>query len=97
MGFSATGHPLTPPVLDGALRNLCAIAVKRVAKAVLISSVPPLMVKTDNNPGGTPIEVFDGFRNFCLVGFREGLNPFIMGFSATGHPLTPPVLDGALQ
>ncbi|KLF08821.1 alpha/beta hydrolase [Klebsiella aerogenes] len=34
----------------------------RVAKAVLISSVPPLMVKTDNNPGGTPIEVFDGFR-----------------------------------
>jgi non-heme chloroperoxidase len=34
----------------------------RVAKAVLISSVPPLMVKTDANPGGTPIEVFDSFR-----------------------------------
>ncbi|WP_336668291.1 alpha/beta hydrolase [Enterobacter asburiae] len=34
----------------------------RVAKAVLVSSVPPLMVKTDTNPGGTPIEVFDGFR-----------------------------------
>jgi len=34
----------------------------RVAKAVLISAVPPLMVKTANNPGGTPIEVFDGFR-----------------------------------
>ncbi|HHA1906271.1 TPA: alpha/beta hydrolase [Enterobacter asburiae] len=34
----------------------------RVAKAVLVSSVPPLMVKTDANPGGTPIEVFDGFR-----------------------------------
>ncbi|CAM8445175.1 alpha/beta hydrolase [Enterobacter roggenkampii] len=34
----------------------------RVAKAVLVSSVPPLMVKTDSNPGGTPIEVFDGFR-----------------------------------
>ncbi|MGP6134782.1 alpha/beta fold hydrolase [Enterobacter chuandaensis] len=34
----------------------------RVAKAVLVSAVPPLMVKTDNNPGGTPIEVFDGFR-----------------------------------
>lgn len=34
----------------------------RVAKAVLISSVPPLMIKTDNNPGGTPVEVFDGFR-----------------------------------
>ncbi|MBL5882726.1 alpha/beta fold hydrolase [Lelliottia aquatilis] len=34
----------------------------RVAKAVLISAVPPLMVKTPDNPGGTPLEVFDGFR-----------------------------------
>jgi non-heme chloroperoxidase len=34
----------------------------RVAKAALVSAVPPLMVKTESNPGGTPIEVFDGFR-----------------------------------
>jgi non-heme chloroperoxidase len=34
----------------------------RVAKAVLIDAVPPVMVKKDTNPGGTPIEVFDGFR-----------------------------------
>jgi non-heme chloroperoxidase len=34
----------------------------RVAKAVLIAAVPPLMVKTEKNLGGTPIEVFDGFR-----------------------------------
>jgi non-heme chloroperoxidase len=34
----------------------------RVAKAVLVSAVPPLMVKTAGNPGGTPLEVFDGFR-----------------------------------
>lgn len=34
----------------------------RVAKAVLISAVPPLMLKTPANPGGTPMEVFDGFR-----------------------------------
>ena len=34
----------------------------RVAKAVLISSVPPLMVKTAANPGGTPKEVFDGYQ-----------------------------------
>ena len=34
----------------------------RAAKAVLVSAVPPLMVKTAGNPGGTPIEVFDGFR-----------------------------------
>src|ERR1700692_1727835 len=34
----------------------------RVAKAVLISAVPPLMVKTPANPGGLPKEVFDGFQ-----------------------------------
>jgi non-heme chloroperoxidase len=34
----------------------------RVAKAVLIASVPPLMVKSSTNPGGTPLEVFDGMR-----------------------------------
>jgi non-heme chloroperoxidase len=34
----------------------------RVAKAVLIGAVPPIMVKSDRNPGGLPIEVFDGFR-----------------------------------
>lgn len=35
----------------------------RVAKAVLVSAVPPLMVKTESNPDGTPVEVFDGFRD----------------------------------
>ena len=34
----------------------------RVAKAVLLDAVPPVMVKKESNPGGTPIEVFDGFR-----------------------------------
>ena len=34
----------------------------RVAKAVLIGAVPPIMVKSAKNPGGLPIEVFDGFR-----------------------------------
>jgi non-heme chloroperoxidase len=35
----------------------------RVAKAVLISAVPPLMVKTESNPNGTPKEVFDGYQS----------------------------------
>jgi non-heme chloroperoxidase len=34
----------------------------RVAKAVLVSAIPPLMLKTSANPGGVPIEVFDGIR-----------------------------------
>src|SRR6201990_1276353 len=36
---------------------------KRVAKAVLISAVPPLMLKTEANPAGTPIKVFDQIRD----------------------------------
>jgi non-heme chloroperoxidase len=39
----------------------------RVAKAVLIGAVPPLMLKTDANPGGLPREVFDGFRQGLLA------------------------------
>jgi non-heme chloroperoxidase len=35
---------------------------KRVSKAVLVSAVPPLMLKTEGNPGGVPMEVFDGLR-----------------------------------
>lgn len=35
---------------------------RRVAKAVLIAAVPPIMLKTENNPGGLPMEVFDGIR-----------------------------------
>jgi non-heme chloroperoxidase len=35
----------------------------RVARVVLVGAVPPLMLKTEANPGGLPIEVFDGIRN----------------------------------
>jgi len=34
----------------------------RVAKAAIISAIPPVMVKRDSNPGGTPVEAFDGYR-----------------------------------
>ncbi len=39
----------------------------RVAKVALISAVPPLMLKTENNPDGLPIEVFDGLRAGSLA------------------------------
>ena len=45
----------------------------RVTKAVLIASVPPLMLKTEKNPGGTPMEVFDGFRKVLA---RTGRSSF---------------------
>src|ERR1700749_4179651 len=44
------------------VRYLARHGESRVAKAVLISSVPPLMVKTAANPGGLPKEVFDGLQ-----------------------------------
>ena len=40
---------------------------RRVAKAVLMGAVPPIMLKTDANPGGLPKEVFDGFRASYLA------------------------------
>ncbi|MGD9627631.1 MAG: alpha/beta fold hydrolase [Pyrinomonadaceae bacterium] len=39
---------------------------ERVAKAILIGAIPPLMLKTESNPGGLPIEVFDGFRQAMI-------------------------------
>src|SRR5438067_9110353 len=44
---------------------------KRVAKAVLIGAVPPLMLKTAANPGGLPLEVFDQIRAGVLVDRSE--------------------------
>jgi len=53
---------------------------KRVARAVLIGAVPPLMLKTEANPGGLPIEVFDGIRAGVLADrsqfFRDLAIPF---------------------
>jgi non-heme chloroperoxidase len=43
-------------------RYIARHGTKRVAKAVLISAIPPLMLKTPANPGGTPIAVFDKLR-----------------------------------
>jgi len=43
-------------------RYLGRHGTKRVAKAVLISAVPPLMLKTEKNPGGQPISAFDSLR-----------------------------------
>jgi non-heme chloroperoxidase len=50
----------------------------RVAKAVLVEAVTPLVVKTDSNPGGTPIEVFDGLRS----GLAENRAQFYLDFAS---------------
>jgi len=69
----------------------------RVAAAVLIGAVPPVMVKKESNPGGTPIEVFDGFRA-ALAANRAQLfhdiaaGPFY-GFNRPGVAPIQPVID----
>lgn len=68
----------------------------RVAKAVLVSSVPPLMVRTDANPEGTPISVFDGFREALAANRAEffqavASGPFY-GFNREGVELSEPVV-----
>ena len=69
----------------------------RVDKAVLVSAVPPIMVKTDRYPGGLPIEVFDGFRAALAADraqfFRDvAAGPFY-GFNREGADVKPGVID----
>jgi non-heme chloroperoxidase len=60
---------------------------KRVAKAVLIGAVPPMMLKTPANPGGLPIDVFDGIRTGVVADrsqfFKELTLPFY-GYNRPG-------------
>lgn len=59
-------------------RYIARHGTKRVSKAVLISAIPPLMVKTPSNPGGLPIEVFDKLRE----GVRTDRSQFFKDLSA---------------
>ena len=68
----------------------------RVARAVLIAAVPPLMLKTAANPGGLPIEVFDEIRAKVLADrsqfFKELTVPFY-GFNRPGAKVSQGVQD----
>ena len=69
----------------------------RVAKAVLVGAVPPVMVQSDANPGGLPIEVFDGLRAALLANraqFYVDLpsGPFY-GFNRPGAKVSQGLID----
>jgi non-heme chloroperoxidase len=59
---------------------------KRVAKAVLISAVPPIMVKSEKNPGGLPIDVFDGIRAGVLSDRSQFYNDLSLPFFGYNRP-----------
>ncbi|WP_425450483.1 alpha/beta fold hydrolase [Virgifigura deserti] len=69
----------------------------RVAKAVLVAAIPPLMLKTDGNPEGTPMEVFDGFRSALANNraqfFRDVPSGPFYGFNRKGAT----VHEGVIQ
>ena len=68
----------------------------RVAKAVLVSAVPPVMVKSDANPIGTPIEAFDGLRASLAANraqfYRDITVPFY-GYNRPGAVISQGVQD----
>ncbi|MFF9915360.1 alpha/beta fold hydrolase [Streptomyces sp. NPDC013457] len=78
-------------------RYVARAAPGRVAKAILVGAVPPIMVKTPSNPGGLPIEVFDGFRA-SLVANRAQFyidvpsGPFF-GFNRPGAEVSQGLID----
>lgn len=59
---------------------------KRVAKAVLIGAIPPLMLKTAANPGGLPIEVFDGLRANVLADRSQLWKELSLSFYGYNRP-----------
>jgi non-heme chloroperoxidase len=77
-------------------RYLGRHGAKRVAKAVLIGAVPPLMLKTDKNPGGLPISVFDGIRAGVVADrsqFYKGLTLPFYGYNRPGAKISEGVRD----
>ncbi|RUX01321.1 MAG: alpha/beta hydrolase [Mesorhizobium sp.] len=69
----------------------------RVAKAALLGAVPPIMLKTPANPGGLPIEVFDGFRSGVAANRAQlyvdvPTGPFY-GFNRPGAEVSQGVID----
>jgi len=63
---------------------------RRVAKAVLIGAVPPIMVKSASNPGGTPIEVFDQLRANVLADRSQFFKDLSMPFYGYNRPGAKP-------
>jgi non-heme chloroperoxidase len=89
VGFSAGGGEVA--------RYIGRHGTKRVAKAALISAVPPLMLKTAANPGGLPIEVFDGIRASSIADrsqlYRNLASGPFFGANRPGAKVSQGVID----
>ncbi len=70
---------------------------RRIARLGLVSAVPPLMLKTESNPGGTPMEVFDGLRQASITDrsklYRDLASGPFFGFNRPGAKPSQGMID----
>jgi non-heme chloroperoxidase len=89
IGFSTGGGEVA--------RYIGRHGTRRVAKAALVSAVPPLMVQTAANPGGLPIEVFDGLRAASIADrsklYRDLASGPFFGFNRPGAVVSQGMID----
>ncbi len=88
-GFSTGGGEIT--------RYIGRHGTSRVAKIGLISAVPPLMLKTDSNPDGLPVEVFDGIRAGSIADrsqlYKDIAGGPFFGFNRPGAKVSQGMID----
>ncbi len=89
VGFSTGGGEVA--------RYIGRHGTQRVKKAVLVSAVPPLMLKTADNPNGLPIEVFDGIRAAQLANrsqlYKDLASGPFYGFNRPGAKVSQALVD----
>jgi non-heme chloroperoxidase len=89
IGFSTGGGEVA--------RYIGRHGTSRVAKAALVSAVPPLMLKTEKNPGGLPIEIFDGLRTASIADraqlYRDLASGPFFGFNRPGAKSSDGIID----
>jgi non-heme chloroperoxidase len=89
VGFSTGGGEVS--------RYIGRHGTQRVAKAALVSAIPPLMLKTSKNPHGTPIEVFDGLRAASIADrsklYQDLASGPFFGFNRSGAKVSKGMID----
>ena len=89
IGFSAGGGEVA--------RYIGRHGTQRVARAALISAVPPLMLKTANNPGGLPIKAFDDIRAGSIADrsklYQDLASGPFFGFNRSGAKISQGMID----
>lgn len=79
------------------VRYVAQHGIGRVAKAVLIGAVPPLMLRTQKNPGGLPLKLFDSFREALATDragfYREVAEGPFYGFNRPGARISQAMVD----